>query len=546
MKAINPSTHHLPVAARHLPSWWLLVAFLVLLGDGARAEQETFALTIRPGDTLIGISQRYLDRVARWPELKRLNRIGDELRLVPGNTLRIPVDWMRWSPGDAEVLHVHGEVRGTHGPLLAGMRLREGETFSTGSEGTLTLRLRDGSTATFPPGTEARMGVLRKIRGTALDDTIIEMGTGATESRVPSLRSSGSRYEIRTPRVITAVRGTHFRIAAEGEASHHELLEGGLYLAGTDRTTRLDPGQGLRADGGRLGAPVPLAPAPDLSTLPSTVTRIVTRLHLPAISASDTARRWRWQVANDETFLSLLKDERTSSPEWLLAGLPDGDYFLRVRTADDQDIEGLDAVRPFAMRARPEPPAILGPAPGGLVAGPPKLRWTKNTESTRVRLQVARDPGFTDVLLDRQDLTSPEFAFSAALSPGEYHWRLASLRADGHAGPLGDPATFRQIEPSALSAPEVVDGQVRLTWSGPADLDYVLQIAATPDFASPLREEDARGNRHALADLSGGTYFVRTRPRLPGDETAPWSAPQRFEVPVATPWWLPILILPLL
>lgn len=522
----------------------IAVAVAVAMTTPPACAEEMFALTVRPGDTLIGISQRYLDRVGRWPALKTLNRIGDELRLLPGSTLRIPAAWMRWSKGAAEVVHAYGNPTGERGPLSAGMRLEEGASFTTG-EGTLTLRFRDGATVAFPPGTHARLGVLKEIRGTPLDDTAIEMDTGAAESRVPSLRSSGSRYEIHTPRVVTAVRGTHFRVAAEGEASRHELIEGGLQLTGAAGAAKLAPGQGLRADGGRLGAAVALPPAPDIAALPKVVTRTVARLQLPPPAAATAATRWHWQVAGDADFLRLLKDERTATPEWVLAGLPDGDYFLRVRTANEQGIEGFDAVRPFALRARPEPPVMLGPDDEARLAGAPVLRWTLNAETAHIHLQVARDAAFADLLLDRQDLTGAQYAFAAALPPGDYHWRLASLRADGYAGPLGDPAVFHQIEPTAIATPELTDGQVKLAWSGPADLPYALQLAADAGFAAPLRNEEVTGNRHVISGLSGGTYFVRTRPVLPGD-AAPWSAAQSFEVPADTPWWLLLLLLPLL
>ncbi|MGE0071441.1 MAG: FecR domain-containing protein [Thiomonas sp.] len=521
-----------------------LVVVASLACINARGAEDLFLLTIRPGDTLIGISQRYLDRVDRWPALKTLNKIDNEFHLPPGGVLRIPAAWLRWRGGNAEVAYIHGAVRGTRGPLAVGMRLSEGETFDTGDDGMLTLRLRDGASVTFPPGTKARLGVLRQVQGTSLDDTAIDLERGATESRVPSLRSSGSHYEIRTPRVVTAVRGTHFRVAAADGVSRHELLAGALQLAGDGGSARLAPGQGLRADGGRLGAAVALLSAPDLSTLPDTVTRTVARLRL-SITDNTGVSGWRWQVAEDVDFLRLLKDERTTAPEWTLAGLPDGDYFLRVRAADIHGIEGLDAMRSFALRARPEPPVMLAPAPAGLIAGAPVLRWAQNAEAACVRLQVARDAAFTDLLVERAGICQSQFAFAAALPPGNYHWRLASLRVDGYAGPLGDAAVFRQIEPTTMTPPEVADGAVRLSWSGPADLRYVVQIAAAPDFAVPVREMEVAGTQTRIDGLGGGVYYVRTRPVLPGDN-APWSTTQRFEIPVKAPWWLLLLVAPLL
>lgn len=515
---------------------------LLFLPVLAWAAADDVQLLVKPGDTLIAISQRYLDRPARWPALQTLNKVADEHRLVPGSTLRLPARWLRWSAGTVEVIHVQGEVRdGSGGAIVAGRRLAEGETIDTG-EGLLTLRLGSGATVLFPPGSRARLGQLRSVPGTGLERNAIDLERGDAESRVPPLRQSGSRYEIRTPRVITAVRGTRFRVAAEEGASRHEVVEGHVQVAGSRGRVLLDPGQGVRADDGRVGAAEALLPAPDLSSLPAVVERTVQKLSVPALSG---AVAWRWQVAADPEFTRVLRDARTAKPEWLLLGLPDGDYQLRLRAVAADGLEGLDAVRPFTLRARPEPPLVRAPANGGSVAGAPQLAWTQAEGAATVDLQLARDEDFRDLVAERQGLAATGLALEAALPPGEYRWRLASRRADGYRGPYGDAAAFRQLAPTEVAPPSLDGDELRLSWSGPAELTYQVQLARDEAFSREVRDFDAAGTQLRLPRPGAGDYYVRTRPRLDGGETAPWSAAQRFEVPGGH-WWLLLLLLPLL
>lgn len=517
----------------------LCLPTLALAGSTAVGNVQ---LLVHPGDTLSGISQRYLDRPSRWPALKALNRVDDELHLVPGSQLIFPAGWLRWTSGSAEVIHVQGEAKTGEGALLiSGQRLKEGTRIATG-DGIVTLRLAGGATVVFPPGTKARLGLLKEVTGTPLGNTAIDLDSGSAESRVPSLKQSPSRYEIRTPRVVTAVRGTQFRVAAEGDASRHEVVAGLVQVDGRRSHASLKPGQGLRAEEGKVGHPVALLAAPNLSALPSRIERTVQRLAIPPQTG---ATAWRWQVADDVEFTHLFKDAKTAKPEWLLLGLPDGDYYLRLRAVAADGLEGLDAVAPLALRARPEPPLLRAPSAGAPAAGTPVLSWTLAEDAARVHLQLAQDAGFRDLLLDRSDLTTARLSLDAPLAPGEYFWRMASFRADGYQGPYGDSASFRQLAPTEMAPPALDKDGLTLAWSGPAELHYEVQMAKDVGFENDRQSFTTEGTHLTLPKPSAGTYHVRTRPLLEGAEETPWSAVQRFEVPGSGAWWL-LLVLPLL
>lgn len=523
----------------------LALALPVSAADEASA---TLALTVRPGDTLIGIGQRYLEQPGRWGELGRLNRIRDPRRLQPGAQLRIPLGWMRWTTLPVEVVHVHGRVQGDRGPLAAGMRLAQGDRFDTGPEGALTLRFADGALAVFGPQTRAMLGLSREAPLGGVRATRIDLEQGAVETTVQPLATPQSRFDVKTPRVVTAVRGTRFRVAQDGQASRHEVLEGLVAAQGaTPVPVEIAQGNGLRAEGGQLGAVVRLLPAPDLSALPQRIERTSQMLQVAPLPG---AVGWRWQVATDGAFVQLVQSAQTREPSWLLTGLPDGDYFLRVRGADAQEIEGNDAQRAFALRARPEPPLRLTPRPGASVVPGTPLTWTQVAGAPRYHLQVARDAQFTDRVLDQPGVAGSRIVPEPALAPGTYHWRLATERPDGSRGPFGDPATFTVLEPSSVAPPQLGADGLQLAWSGPAGFPHQVQVARTPDFAPPLLvDRQVPGASLTLPEPAPGNYHVRTRLVLPDGSQGPWSASQQFEVPAPPPppppqpWYLLLLIL---
>jgi len=544
---------------------WRLIRKPLALLLGAAWLLPTYAvdelrLTVRQGDTLIGISERYLLRPAQWRELQQLNRVANARRLRPDSQLRIPLDWLRWSDVPAEVAFVQGVVTGNRGVLSAGMQLRPGDEFDTGAQGALTLRFADGALAVFAPQTRAALGVSRVTPVGGVRATRIDVRSGSVDTTVPPLPEPASRFDVRTPRVVTAVRGTRFRVAAEDEISRHEVVSGAVALTGSaPAALPLLQGQGVRAQAGQLGNVVVLPPAPDLSVLPRLVERTTQVLQIAPIAG---ASGWRWQVAADRQFTQLLQDVKTRAPTLVLTGLPDGDYQLRVRVADTQELEGADAYHVLAVRARPEPPLQLAPPAAAMVVAGTVLLWAQLPDAPSYQVQIARDAAFSDLVLDRSGVVGGRLVLDNALAPGRYFWRLATQRGDASRGPFGDAGSFTLLEPSAVAPPQLVDGNIRLGWSGPAGFSHRVQVAKDMAFSTLAQDRTVAGASLELVAPQPGLYFVRTQVVLPDGSSGPWSAVQRFEVPApppppppppppapppAFPWpWLLLLLLPLL
>lgn len=513
---------------------------------------DTMQLTVRPGDTLIGIGGRYLDTPLRWRELQRLNKIRDPRRLPPGRLLLVPAEWLRWSGLSAEVVFVTGVVTGNKGPVAAGMRIAAGDSFDTGTQGAVTLRFSDGAVAVFAPQTRAGLAVSREMPALGIRSTTIELQRGAVDTTATPLREPASRFDVRTPRVVTAVRGTRFRVALQDDISRHEVLDGRVALSGAaPEPLAVAQGQGVRAEAGRLGNVVPLLGAPDVSGIAQRIERTAVPLQVPPMPG---AVAWRWQVASDSGFTRLLQDVRTTLPVWVFTGLPDGAYHLRVRAADAQDLEGREAATTLVLAARPEPPLQIAPPAGAQIAGSVSLVWADQTGASGYHLQVARDAAFTELVIDRAGITNSRFTPDPVLPPGSYHWRLATLRADATRGPFGDPGAFTVLPPSAMAPPQVGAGGLRLQWSGPAGFRHQVQLARDAAFGDVLVDQVVDGASLDVPATAPGAYQVRTRIVLPDGSSGPWSAVQRFEIPAPPPppppqhpWGLfLILLLPLL
>ncbi len=526
------------------------IALLALawVGGAMAADRPgaTLALSLRPGDTLIGIGQRYLEPTHDWQALQRVNRIADPHKLQPGAQLQIPLAWLRWTLLPVEVVHVRGPVTGNRGSLAVGMRLAQGDSFDTGEQGAITLRFADGTLAAFAPQTRATLGLTRETPYGGVSVTRIDLERGAVETTVAPLRTPASRFDVRTPRVVTAVRGTRFRVAQDEQASRHEVLEGRVAAQGEgSNAVEIAQGSGLLAQGGQLGNVVRLLPAPDLSSIPQRIERTSQLLQVPPMAG---ATGWRWQVARDGAFVQREQEARTAAPSWLLTGLPDGAYQLRMRAADAQSLEGADAQVGFVLQARPEPPLRVSPPDGASVLAGTPLVWADVSGSPRYRLQVARDAQFADRVLDLSGVRSARHPFEPVLVPGPYQWRLATERADGSMGPWGDPAGFTVLEPSSMAPPQQDASGLQLDWSGPAGFQHQVQLSRSADFAQADFDQVVAGTRLNLAQPQPGAYHVRTRVVLPDGSYGPWSVVQRFEVaaPPSHPWYLLLFLLPLL
>lgn len=510
----------------------LAVTLVAAPPAGAQPAPEHVHVAV-PGDTLIGLGRRLLEDPRRWRAVARLNRIANPDRIPVGMRLRIPLAWMRTEPRPATLL-------GSIGAVQAPDRLDEGSELLTGDDGHATVRLVDGTVLRLRPRSRLGLTESRVVPGTPVTRARARLGGGRVEVEAAPSRPGEPGFRIDTPQGVLGVRGTQFRVASEepdggAPRTRGEVTEGVVAVRGSGtQEQRVTAGFGtvLGVDG-RVAVPVPLLPAPDVSSLPVLQERVLVRFPLPPL-AGVTA--WRAQVARDASFDQVLGDlrvdQRPDGSELRFAGLPDGDYRLRVRGVDALGLEGLDADLPFRLKARPEPPLPSAPAPRERRFGTRvDFSWAANADAGSYRLQLATEPGFAAPLRDLTDLRGTG-ATLEGLAPGTYHWRLRSVRPDGDLGPWGDPEQFElRPAPPLPPKPAVGDHGVRFAWQGLAGQTFDFQMAADADFSRLLLDRRWAETFIEIPRPASGRYWVRLRAIDPDGFVGPFGGAQFFDVP---------------
>ena len=535
----------MPDPAQRLAFAAALALGLSCLGASA---QDEIAHRVQAGDTLAALARHYLDAPGRWPELAARNQVANPRRLVPGSLLTIPAGLL--PAASARVEFVHGQASHAHGaggasaPLQAGGELAEGERITVAPGGFVTVRLVDGTLVRVQADSALALRQLRRRGRAGSAQSVLELERGGVESTVAPRQDKPRHFEIRTPQSSASVRGTQFGVALSPDGrTLTSVTEGAVavHAAGAalaDTGASVAAGQGLVAGGGRLGPVQALLPAPDLSALPERF-EDATWLDL-ALAPLAQAAAYQVEIARDAQFTQVLASARSAAPALRLAALADGSYHLKVRALDAQGLPGQPAQRALVVKAHPIAP-LYQSAPGAtLERTSGQLVCSSVVGAARYRLQVAADAGFATPLLDHQGTHCA--APLAALAPGRYQWRAASIRvlADGRPdqGPFAQPQSVVVANaPTALAAQALQlraqgDAQA-LHWPAEQGQRFRLQVARTPDFAQPLVDEElatAHWSAHALAP---GSYFVRLLTRAPSGLESGFSAPRGFRVQAA-------------
>lgn len=507
--------------------------------------------TLRPGDTLIGVSARFLANPAIWPRLQRLNRISNPYRLTPGSPLRIPLAWLRHTPAPATVVAVTGQVRvsmhaAAERALLPGEQLPSGTLLSTAANSSVTLRFADGSVLVLQPGARLVLDTVSVYAGGGMVDTRLRLQQGRVEVGANPNHTSGSRLQVITPSAVAAVRGTRFRVEADTRVTREETLQGEVGLAAAGQTVSVAAGQGSMAGTGRPPSPpVALLPAPDVTALPPRIDTLPMRFTLPELPG---AASWLGQVAADERFEQLLLEQGSAAPQLSFGDLPDGRYWLRVRAADMMGLQGRDAVHAFELDARPFAPLLNAPGPR-VRSATPTMQWSAVVGAGAYQIQLSRDAAFADRVLDER---TPDTHLTPAneLKPGAYHWRVASVEA-GEQGPFSPPQHFT-FDPLP-GAPELNHGAPAFAQDAlaltlpppPAGLRYELVLARDAERTQVVwRGESPDGQLHA-SPVEPENYYLAAR-LVEADGTAGPYATRVIEAPPRAHWELLLLLLPLL
>lgn len=403
-------------------------------------DSDELLYTVRPGDTLIAIADKYLLRRADHIAVQRLNAIGNDRRLAIGSQLRLPTALLKSRPIPAEVISFRGDVTLLSGKTVErasiGAPVREAMIIQTGRDGFMTFRTASGARYTLPSMTRIRINRLRIYLLSSGSDIEVELLTGRVEVGAPVQRDDRSRFRVRTPVAVSAVRGTTFRIgydgaAAKTAASLTEVIEGSVAVASqaTAANDLLPAGFGAAVQPDGAVQRAQLLPAP--AFVDGSARQVDAALRF-TVARVKSAVGYRVQIARDAGFGDMVADAQASDLSLDLPNLADGTYFVRANAIADSGLEGLTTTQRFerlrfALSTRRVPDAAT---PAAI-----EFLWDVQRPELppfRFQLFAANDPATP--IIDEIGLTREELTVSG-LKPGNYRWRIQLMGMGPTAAP---------------------------------------------------------------------------------------------------------------
>jgi len=526
-----------------LAGGWTILAslFMASMLNAPVAHAADWNYRVRPDDNIWDLSRRYMKADVPWQKLQEYNQVTDPYHLPPGMKLRIPIEWLRVQPAKATVVAVAGkaqvELPGQAASAVEpGVQLGFGSRLITGPGASLTLQFADGSRVLMQHDSQLELDRMSAYGRTGMVDTRLRLQHGRVSTSVTPMTGAAAHFSVETPGIISSVRGTHFRVAADAstQRSQTEVLTGRVDVAGERRHTLVDKGMGVAVNqGAQPGKSQPLLPAPRLHCPTGPVTALPYQFDWPAL---DGASRYRVQVAPTDRFEVLLMDRLVDGNHASLPDLPDGDYALQVHGVDAGGLEGSDAACSIRIDGHPLPPLILEPQADGKVRDPrPRFRWTSTDDAASYAWQLASDEQFTQPLGEQNAIKGDSVRAPRTLPPGHYYWRVASRDHHGKLGPYTSPMTFDLVpEPPtpAVGDPVQTRDKLSLGWSaGAPGQRYHVQMDRDPAFPHPLVDEVVEQARLEIDKPASGRWYVRVQVIESDGYTGNWGPVQKLKLP---------------
>ena len=557
-----PLTSRRPIPRSTLLALTLAVALpgaIAAPAPAASPDDLLIPYTVTPHDTLIGLNRTLLAAPGAWKDVARINRLSDENRIKPGQVLQVPARYLHSKVVPATLISAFGDVRIGDKPAAGGATFNVGEVLRTGESSTAVVQLADGSRVKLAPQSQGRLDEQRRfqVRATAaaIDDGLVAASLRLISGSVEVFASKVLRarpLEVSTPTAVIGVRGTVYRVrndvteAANGvtiNASATEVLEGKVHAqvgAAAGQAADVPAKFGAPLEDGRKPVVLPLPAAPDLSAVPAQFDQLPIRVRLEA------GTPLRVQVAGDAAFDHIQVDLHVAAGDDIrIPQLPDGDWHLRVRRVSAEGLEGLDAVRGFRLRARPESPfPVDPPANAKRPVGDITLHWTHNPDAAGYAVEVARDARFTQIALRDDNVHGEQVVFhpvdtAFGASDGVYWWRVMSINAEGRRGAWGETqALILRPTPRAPLGRLSPDGTaIELTWGGRPEDRTEVEIASDAQFSQVVSRYDFNAPGGKLARPGTGTWYARYRFVEPDGFKTAYSGAARIDVPSNLHQW---------
>lgn len=417
----------------------LAIGMYCALAVSQPAAAQDWIYSAKKGDTLWDLCIKYSNKKGCWIDLGKYNAITNDRMIQPGTDIRIPKAWLSSLPEVGRVLTVRGNVEydekssGDLIPLVSGQALALGSRIISG-QGSATIALEnDAGTVLLRENSELELMSLGRSPdgGVAVE---LELLHGEADADVKS--DSGSRFQIKTPSAIAAVRGTKYRVRTAQGSTRSEVLSGSVSVK-SEGAVLLPAGFGVLAQTGKpIGKAHQLLPAPVFnqkridSTLPVAI----------EWQGSPEAISWQLDIVT-ENGKELVSFFRPLDPRIVINELPEGCYRAVARGIDQQSFNGLEGGIPLCVVATLDAPLNTS-IESGEDKNEYRILWDALETTERYRVEVATDPTFNTVLVS-ETVSGTTLSVTPPGNSG-FAVRVTAMDSHGNSGVPGDIVEHRR------------------------------------------------------------------------------------------------------
>lgn len=450
---------------------------LCLLGASLahKSNAEDWVYSVRNGDTLWSLCLEYTNVPNCWLRIGPYNGVDFPRVMAPGTRIKFPVRWLKSPPVPVEVVFVSGEVLLLSGetddasvdigsdtnqlsannengatlnrPIVAGEKLSIGALIYTGEKSSATLKFADDSILLMEPESTVRLDLLSVFASTGMVDSRVHLRKGAVRTKVP-VREPRSRFQVTTPSAVAAVRGTNFRVSStDGATATRGEVFGGKISVANDVAEQLVPkGFGLVAEKGvRIEKPQKLLAQPEI------IEAEMNQVQPAALSWSPLAgaSTYRVEILEDNSDDRLVSDEYLEESTFLIDGLPNNCYRLRVSGVSGSALQGLSSEVRRCIAGKIQSPEIQLT---GDDKKNPLVQWPRVAGALSYIVEVSESPEF-DTLVLSQRVSETSFQLADHKSKNDVYLRV---RAVGDYDLESEPSVVATIERSPSRVKEIV------------------------------------------------------------------------------------------
>jgi len=356
---------------------------------------------VMPGDTLHGISEKYLQDPSRWPEIYKYNEslIKNPDLILPAMTIMVPVELVKVYLRPAKMIFFQNDVRAMRRGEAEWLRAKlDMELYD---EDTVRTLVRSYAKVDFPTGEVLRIGEnsMMVLKPEEAGKEEIRLLQGELDSSKAKVLTVSAVVE---PKVVPGSEAPQFKTRLKDDKTTEvAVYKGEVSVTGAGKKVDVFAGLGTKVklnqeplEPFKLPPPpsgeelarmqkemalpegftsgeiafsfkVPQGQTPKLEI--SEVESVAQKEAVEQISVSPI-RYCHLQVARDIEFKYLVREEKGESVDWRSAVLPDGEYYWRIAFINEDGVEGtFSEVRKITVDSAPPEIEIISPEQNAVI-----------------------------------------------------------------------------------------------------------------------------------------------------------------------------------